>query len=170
MLDRLIKLQQDKKRFANGGELFQACRFDIELRKEIDSLSKQFLHRSPNGCSNCYMDAYLELINLDISKIKVMAESKFKLSHGVLLADVVNHDISKYMTVHNTTDELALYHLKTNPDSAKYFAELPEGWEKMVEEFKLEEVKKPTTILPKIPKKPAKPKASKTPQVLKEQV
>ncbi|MFV0391316.1 MAG: hypothetical protein ACK5KP_05460 [Paludibacteraceae bacterium] len=157
MLDKLIELQAKKGQFTNGGELFKACQSDKIFRQEIDSLSKYYLHRSPAGCSNCYMDAYIELINLNIDKVMAQEKSKYVLSHGVLLRDVVNGDIDKNMTVHNTTDELALYHLKTNPDSAKMFASLPEDWEKQVEEYE-----------PKAPKQPRKPKAPKQPAVEQE--
>ena len=138
MLERLQILQANKKQFANGSELLVACTSNEDFKREIEYLSKKFLHRNPSGCSNCYMDAYLELINTDIKKLIIMSESKFKLKHGYLLKDVVNFDVSKNMTVHNTTDELAMYHLRTNPSCASKFEKLPENWEELVKQAEKE--------------------------------
>lgn len=138
MIGRLKHLQANKAKFGTGADLSLACKKDNDFRREIEELTEHFLHRNVSGCSNCYMDAYLELINLKIDLIMEVVTTDFKLSHGVLLRDVVNSDISKNMTVHNTTDELALYHLKTNPDCAELFAELPEDWQERVEAFDLE--------------------------------
>lgn len=135
MIERLKHLQKSKDKFGNGADLSLACKQNSDFRREIEELTEYFLHRNVSGCSNCYMDAYLELINLKIDLIMGVVTTDFRLSHGVLLRDVLNNDISKNMTVHNTTDELALYHLKTNPDCAELFAELPEDWEERVDAF-----------------------------------
>ena len=154
MIERLKDLQAKKGQFVNGSDLSEACKSNQSFRSEIAILSKHYLHRSPNGCSNCYMDAYIELLNIDIEKAMSKEELKFKLRAGALLRDVVKGDISLNATNHNLTNELALYHLKTNPRYAELFEVLPDGWEKEAEEFVLEseESKKPkttTTVEPK---------------------
>ena len=57
-----------------------------------------------------------------------MKNSLFELKEGVILYDVVNHDTSKNAVRQNLTDELALYHLRTNPDYIKHFTKYPENW------------------------------------------
>lgn len=135
MIERLLLFQQSKSLFTTGESLQEACTNDVDLKKEIESLALYFFKRTVSGCRNCYMDAYLELINLNTDKIMTQEESKFKLRHGVLLRDTVNHDISLNATVHNLTDELALYHLSTNPDSREYFEELPDNVDELVEKY-----------------------------------
>ena len=34
--------------------------------------------------------------------------------------------------MHNITDELAVYHLRTNPKCIKYFSRYPENWQELV--------------------------------------
>ena len=69
-------------------------------------------------------------------------ECKFKLRGGKLLLDAVNGDVSKAMTQANISDELALYHLKTNPYCEEYFEELPANWKEMVENFDIDTIGK----------------------------
>ena len=57
-----------------------------------------------------------------------MEKPLFELREGVILYDVVNHDTSKNVTRQNLTDELALYHLRTNPDYIKHFTKYPDNW------------------------------------------
>ena len=116
-------------------ELSLALKSDLALRSRIETLSRIYLHRTVSGCNNCYCDAYLELIHLNIDKAMAQENSKFKLKAGALLRDVVNHDISLTTTQHNLTDELALYHLKTHPEYAPLFEKLPKNWQKMADKF-----------------------------------
>ena len=146
MIESLIILQETKGQFAGMSELSLALKSDLALRSRIETLSRIYLHRTVSGCNNCYCDAYLELIHLNIDKAMAQENSKFKLKAGALLRDVVNFDISKNATQHNLTDELALYHLKTHPEYADLFEKLPKSWQKMAEKFVIgendEEIKK----------------------------
>ena len=146
MIERLIKLQENRKQFANDSELFSYLETDYDFRSTIESLGIAFLHRTVSGCINCHCDAYHELMNLNIEKVMEQENSKFKLKAGALLRDVVNFDVSKNATQHNLTDELALYHLKTHPEYAALFEKLPKSWQKMAEKFVIgendEEIKK----------------------------
>ena len=135
MIERLIKLQENRKQFANDSELFSYLETDYDFRSTIESLGIAFLHRTVSGCINCHCDAYHELMNLNIEKVMAQENSKFKLKAGALLRDVVNFDISKNATQHNLTDELALYHLKTHPEYAPLFEKLPKNWQQLVEKF-----------------------------------
>ena len=138
MINRLQALQTNKAQYPNSRVLMQSLKTDFTLRKEIEALSKEFLQRTVRGCSNCYYDAYFELINLTPQKIMSTTSSQFSLKRGALLRDVINQDVSKYMSFENATDELALYHLRTNPSCVKYFCRLPENWKELVEAYQIE--------------------------------
>jgi hypothetical protein len=135
MIERLKQLQSTGGQFANIGNLSSELITNYALRKEIETLSKAFLNREVSGCKNCYADAYMELITLSIEKAMVKQASKFELIRGKLLRDIINMDVSKNMTQANITDELSLYHLKTNPECVKFFAKLPNDWEALVEAY-----------------------------------
>ena len=128
MIERLNILKS--KRYPSAAELKNAMDKDAGLRNEVNSLSRHFLHRSVSGCSNCFFDAYIELINL-----KNMKEKKFQVKRGAVLYDPVNQDASKILTAANCTDELALHHLKNNPNSRKYFSVLPDDVDELIEKF-----------------------------------
>ncbi len=68
MTERLKKLQSQKRQFPTFRELSRYLNKHPELVKEIEELSLYFLKRRVSGCSNCYTDAYLELVNLPVQK------------------------------------------------------------------------------------------------------
>lgn len=121
--------------FNDGRSLNTRLQQDGELQREISELARHYLGREVRGCSNCYSDALFELLTLNIERAMQKEECKFKLRGGKLLLDAVNGDVSKAMTQANISDELALYHLKTNPFCEEYFEELPADWKEMVEAF-----------------------------------
>jgi len=137
MIRRLEIFQADKGRFNGIGELSQRLKTDKALRDEIEILTKAFLNKNVSGCSNCYADAYIELINLNIQTIMEKKKTKFVLLAGALLRDVVNGDAKKLCSQANITDELALYHLKTNPKCRDLFQQLPDNLDKMMKEYEL---------------------------------
>lgn len=138
MIERLKALQADKRQFANNSELSSRLKTDYDFRKEVEVLYKHFLNKTVQGCNSCYADAYVELIHLNIEKMKEKEECLFTLRAGALLRDKGGN--SKYLCSNaNITDELALYHLKTNPKCVELFDALPKGYQKLVEEFKIPE-------------------------------
>ena len=136
MIEKLFLLKS--KKFNNANELRDALKNDNQLKHEVEVLAKHFLGRSVSGCGNCFEDAYWELIN-----IKNMEEKKFKVKAGAVLYDPVNKAVDKILTAANCTDELALYHLKHNPNCKKYFSVLPEDVDELVENFEGKEPKAP---------------------------
>ena len=124
--------------FNDGRSLHERVKQDGELQREISELARHYLGREVRGCSNCYSDALFELLTLNIERAMQKEECKFKLRGGKLLLDAVNGDVSKAMTQANISDELALYHLKTNPFCEEYFEELPANWKEMVEAFDID--------------------------------
>lgn len=131
MVNRLLKLQSSE-RFADSSELFKALREKDALREEIRVLTKTFLKRDVAGCTNCYADAFFELLTIKKEKAMGQLNVKFELRAGALLQDVANNDIAKNMSNANITDELSIYHLRTNPDCRRFFTRLPENIEQLL--------------------------------------
>lgn len=130
-----MAIQALRPLFNDGRSLHERVQQDGELQREISELARHYLGREVRGCSNCYSDALFELLTLNIERAMQKEECKFKLRGGKLLLDAVNGDVSKAMTQANISDELALYHLKTNPYCEEYFEELPTDWKEQVEAF-----------------------------------
>lgn len=137
-----MAIQALRPLFNDGRSLHERVQQDGELQREISELARHYLGREVRGCSNCYSDALFELLTLNIERAMQKEECKFKLRGGKLLLDAVNGDVSKAMTQANISDELALYHLKTNPYCEEYFEELPADWKEQVEAFDIDSMSK----------------------------
>ena len=112
-------------------ELREKIKHEHAFRQELERLYVRATGLKLNkSCSDCWMDAYIVLMT--IKQITTMQEKNFELKAGALLIDVVNHDNAKLCTRHNLTDELALYHLKTNPACRKKFSKLPDNIEELL--------------------------------------
>lgn len=59
----------------------------------------------------------------------------FWLLAGALLQDSINQNIDICCSNANITDDLALYHLKTNPNCRDQFQELPENVDELIEAY-----------------------------------
>lgn len=102
-----------------------------EFRDETERLYVSIYHQKLNkSCGDCWFDAYILIMKGNPEKLRAMADKKFNLRAGAVLIDPYG-DPEKTITHHNVTDELALYHLRTHPDCAKYFSTLPPDWEKL---------------------------------------
>jgi len=136
MLTRLIKLQETRVQFANNqGELYKRFQTDFAFKKEVKELYEYFLKKTLS-CGNCYDEAYLQLVKIDLTKAKEitkMSTLKFQLKAGVLLHDV-NGDSKKMISNVNITDELALYHLKTNSKCRNKFVKLPDNIDELLKD------------------------------------
>ena len=129
MIERLISLKSYGSKFAKGGDFATFIQTNVEFRNLLETLSRRFLKRAVNGCSNCYMDAYFELINLNIEKVMKQTETQFQLVAGALLGE---NDLDNLMTNRNTTDELAIYHLLKEPKCIKFFSKVPENLDEIL--------------------------------------
>ena len=110
----------------------ELIRDDADFRRETERLYVSIFRQSLNkSCSSCWFDAFILLMRTDLNKLNAMKEKRFDLRAGAVLYDVVNHDPAKTVTHHNITDELALYHLRTNPDYIKFFNLYPENWQEL---------------------------------------
>ncbi len=109
-----------------------------------------FGERMRIGCKTCYIES--------IFLIKRKMESKhcrYRLKPGALLQAF--GDASKTCTNHNLTDELAEYHLRTNPGVAHLFSIIPPRLE-------------PAKELEIVPAEPIKNEPIKEPESAKEVV
>ena len=81
----------------------------------------------PKTCSNCVSDAFFELYNIwkhDQQHFEDLYNCKYRLRGGVLLQTF--GDKSKMATNKTLTNELAEYHLRTNPACRKLFERIPD--------------------------------------------
>ena len=114
------------------GDVRELIRSNDDFKATLESLYKAVYKTSLNTqCPDCWADAYIILMSQDINKLNAMAERKFELRAGALLIDVVNGDPSKTCSRANITDELALYHLRTNPDYITLFYQYPDNWQEL---------------------------------------
>jgi len=137
MITRLKTLQLNRNQFSTPDELITFLKNNETLRNEIETLSKVFFHKTVSGCSNCYFDAYMQLISLKINYAMEKLKCVFLLLAGALLHDVINFDNDLLMSNANITDDLSLYHLKTNPNCRQYFQTLPENVDELIEAYQL---------------------------------
>lgn len=130
---------------------------DTGFRAATEDLYEGVYHAPLNkGCTECWHDAYVLLMRSDISKLTEMQERQFELKAGALLIDVVAYDNAKMATRVNLTDELALYHLSTNPSCIGKFSKYPANWQELAGQY----ASKGTSPKAGASKTPAKKKAT----------
>jgi hypothetical protein len=137
MIQQLKQFQAKRRQYANLAELAVDLRSNQALKQEIENLYKAFFQQTVHGCNNCYMDAYVQLMNLDINEAETRLKCQFRLRAGALLQDF--DDSTKLCSQANITRELALHHLAKNPGCQRLFAILPDNWQQQVAEYKEEQ-------------------------------
>ena len=96
-------------------------------RSLLDSLYFNIFGReiTNRGCSDCYRDAYMEIL-IYLKRNKAMPKkSDFVLKAGAIITFFGE---PKCYSNANITDEAALRFLALNPSNEKLFEKLPEGW------------------------------------------
>lgn len=129
MINRVEKLKELRGQFANARELSAFLLKNNEVKKEIETLTSSLLNRKLGGCGNCYFDAFIELILMNMETIEKKTNCQFQLRRGALLRDI---DASKNMTQSNISNELSIYHIKRNKNVLKYFTKYPENIEELI--------------------------------------
>ena len=100
-----------------------------EFRTETERLYTGIYHQKINkSCGDCWLDAYILIMRGNPEQQKAMAQKIYNLRAGAVLVDPYG-DPKKTVTHHNITDDLALYHLRTHPECAKFFSTLPPEWQ-----------------------------------------
>lgn len=128
--------QEYRERYAglNQSQVRELVKTDAAFREVTEELyAAVFRARLNKGCPDCWVDAYILLMKAD--KVMEKANTQFELKAGALLVDVVNGDNAKLTTRHNLTDELALYHLSTNPGYLPLFSKVPDNLEEQLLEY-----------------------------------
>lgn len=103
-------------------------------KAEIKTLAKVWLDHPVRSCVNSILSAHYELINLDMNTVKTTKE--YQVRAGVVLHDIINKDFKKILTAANVNEELALYHLSTNPSAIEYFVRVPADIEDRIAKYK----------------------------------
>ena len=95
--------------YVNGNQTYE------RKRKIAAAYKSLFGENLKIGCSTCYVEAIFKIRNK-----MTQVQSKFRLKPGALLRSF--GDESKTCTNANLTDELAEYHLRTNPGCIRLFS------------------------------------------------
>lgn len=133
-----MNLADYKSKYAglSSADVTRLVASDSEFRAATEALYVAYF-RSPlnKSCGDCWKDAYVLLMRRT-RNIEMEMERLFELKAGALLRDVRNlNDSSKLCTRLNMTDELALYHLGTNPNYIGLFAKYPDNWQKLANDY-----------------------------------
>lgn len=125
--NEIIKtLQEMESRFADGFSNLDRAFLD---KMYYELFGKEITNR---GCSDCYRDAYLEIM-VKLRKEKAMPKkSDYKLKAGAVIQFFGE---SRAYTSANLTNEVAERYLSLNPGNANMFAELPDDWKSRVANF-----------------------------------
>lgn len=130
----MMSLEDYKSRYGgrSESEVNSLVHSDSEFRDATEALYQAYFRMQLNKkCGDCWKDAYILLQTRKVSK-DMEHERLFDLKAGALLRDVRNmNDSSRLVTRLNLTDDLALYHLGTNPDYIKFFSKYPENWREL---------------------------------------
>jgi hypothetical protein len=125
MLEELLHI--DVSSAPARAALYQRLQRDSALREAVRSLSRSALHQEVGGCTDCLIDAIIQLKLKGEKAIMEKKTSQYAVKAGVVINDLINFDAGKVLTAASCTEELALYHLRTNPECRKYFSRLPEN-------------------------------------------
>lgn len=91
------------------------------------------IHRS--GCSDCYRDAYIEIVTTLKKLGKMPTTPNYVLKAGALLHEFGSSD---FYTLNNCPDEIAEKWLATHPADIVLFERTPSDWEAKVKQKKIE--------------------------------
>lgn len=117
--ETITRLKEMESRYQDG--------FSSLDRSFLDSLYFNIFGReiTNRGCSDCYRDAYMEIL-IYLKRNKAMPKkSDFVLKPGAIITFFGE---PKCYSNANITDEAALRFLALNPANEKLFEHLPEGW------------------------------------------
>lgn len=117
--ETITRLKEMESRYQDG--------FSSLDRSLLDSLYFNIFGReiTNRGCSDCYRDAYMEIL-IHLKRTKTMPnKSDFVLKAGAIITFFGE---PKCYSNANITNEAALRFLSMNPANEKLFEHLPEGW------------------------------------------
>lgn len=141
--ETMTRLKEMESRYQDG--------FSSLDRSLLDSLYFNIFGReiTNRGCSDCYRDAYMEILNY-LKRNKAMPKkSDFVLKPGAIITFFGE---PKCYSNANITDEAALRFLAMNPSNEKLFEHLPEGWKSRLPKFDAPEVEDKDAVIARLTK------------------
>lgn len=134
--ETMVLLEEMKPHYDDG--------FTSSERSTIESLYNSIC-RKPirrGGCSDCYRDAYIEIVTTLKRLGKMPKTPNYMLKAGAVLHEFGSAD---FYTLDNIPDEFAETWLATHPSDKILFERMPSDWEERVEKRKnAAEQEKPT--------------------------
>lgn len=141
--ETMTRLKEMKSRYQDG--------FSSLDRSLLDSLYFNIFGReiTNRGCSDCYRDAYMEIL-IYLKRNKAMPKkSDFVLKPGAIITFFGE---PKCYSNANITDEAALRFLAMNPSNEKLFEHLPEGWKSRLPKSDTPEVEDKDAVIARLTK------------------
>ena len=159
-----MSIEEYKSRYKgmSQSDVRKLARADSDFRDATERIYTASFHTALNkNCGDCWCDAYALIMLTANDKLMERSNRHYELRAGALLRDVRKDDNTKLCSHHNLTDELALYHLGTNPNCIKYFRKYPDDWKEQAEKYirELDGVAEPKAEQ----KEPEKPNTEKKP-------
>lgn len=112
--------------------------FSSSERGAIESLYNRVCGKPirRSGCSDCYRDAYIEIVTT-LKRLGTMPTTpNYVLKAGVVLSD--GFGSSNFYTLSNIPDEVAEKHLALYPNDIDLFERTPSDWEARANKKKVE--------------------------------
>lgn len=126
--ETMVLLDEMKPHYDDG--------FTSSERSTIENLYNTIC-RKPirrSGCSDCYRDAYIEVVTTLKRLGKMPKESNYMLKAGAVLHEFGSAD---FYTLDNIPDEFAEKWLDTHPSDYILFERMPSDWKERVEKRKI---------------------------------
>ena len=141
--ETMTRLKEMESRYQDG--------FSSLDRSLLDSLYFNIFGReiTNRGCSDCYRDAYMEIL-IYLKRNKAMPKkSDFVLKPGAIITFFGE---PKCYSNANITDEAALRFLAMNPSNEKLFEHLPEDWKSRLPKSDTPEVEDKDAVIARLTK------------------
>ncbi len=141
--ETMTRLKEMESRYQDG--------FSSLDRSLLDSLYFNIFCReiTNRGCSDCYRDAYMEIL-IYLKRNKAMPKkSDFVLKPGAIITFFGE---PKCYSNANITDEAALRFLAMNPSNEKLFEHLPDGWKSRLPKSDTPEVEDKDAVIARLTK------------------
>lgn len=141
--ETMTRLKEMESRYQDG--------FSSLDRSLLDSLYFNIFGReiTNRGCSDCYRDAYMEIL-IYLKRNKAMPKkSDFVLKPGAIITFFGE---PKCYSNANITDEAAFRFLAMNPSNEKLFEHLPEGWKSRLPKSDTPEVEDKDAVIARLTK------------------
>lgn len=118
----------------SNAEVTDLIRSSAAFRNDLSYLAKIYLRQEVSGCNTCYFDAYVKLMLKN--PMEQPKKLLFDMPAGKLIKDIKGTRLT--ISRANITNELALYHIKTNPICISRFSKVPANLKDLLARFDTE--------------------------------